>query len=99
MYRTKVSNDYSAALRQAFLESIDVLGKRTCRALIEDLQRYRVFLYDQNLSIENLARGLRELVGEKSAQLLLERVYIKLDEMHSQPPFNGSNDKHRTKLK
>ena len=78
-----MSNDYSVALRQAFLESIDILGKRTCRALIEDLQRYRVFLYDQNLSLEHLARGLKELVGEQSAEMLLERVVIKLDELGS----------------
>jgi hypothetical protein len=48
------------------------------------LKRYRVFLYDENLSIEQLARGLKEMVGEKSAQLLLERVYIKLDEYAAQ---------------
>jgi hypothetical protein len=70
-------------LRQTFLESVDILGKRTCRVLIKDLQRYRVFLYDQNLSLEHLARGLREMIGEQSAEMLLERVVIKLDELGS----------------
>jgi hypothetical protein len=71
----------SEIIRQAFLESIAVLGERTCKALIEDLQRYRVFLYDdENLSLEPLATGLRELVGKEVSELLLERVIIKLEE-------------------
>ena len=75
-------------IRQAFLEAIDVLGVGAARALIEDLQRYQVFLYDQNLSLENLARGLNEMVGKETTQLLLERVYIKLDELHSSRMHN-----------
>lgn len=78
-----MSNDFVTVLRRAFLESIAILGERSSRALIEDLRRYRVFLYDQSLSLENLARGLAELVGEETAELILERVIIKLDELHS----------------
>ena len=69
-------------IRQVFLETIDVLGDRAVRAIIEDLQRYHVFLYDQNLSLRDLASGLREMMGEETTQFLIERIYLKLDELY-----------------
>jgi hypothetical protein len=54
--------DHSELIYQAFAASIEVLGERACRALMEDLQRLGVHL--DSVTLERLAAGLRDVMGE-----------------------------------
>jgi hypothetical protein len=57
------------------------LGERGSRALIEDLQRRGIFM--DNLALRKLMTGLREVLGDEAAEIIMQEVLIRLDEMYS----------------
>jgi hypothetical protein len=70
-------------IRQAFEKTISVLGERTKQTLIEDLSKTGVFLHDPEITLSKLVHGIKEILGDEAAELVAERLIIKLDEMHS----------------
>jgi hypothetical protein len=73
--------EYSNALRKAFLQSIEVLGDSGSGALIRSLARYDIDIDSYNLSIDDLRLGLTEIIGQGSADLVMQLVFSKLDRM------------------
>ena len=68
-------------IREAFLESIKVLGKNGVMAIIEDLQRHDVFLDDPEFSLVKLHRALKQVVGDEVSTIIIERLLIELDRL------------------
>ena len=73
--------EYSFALRKAFLQSIEVLGDSGRSALIQSLTRYQIDIDSPNLSIDDLRLGLTEIIGQGSADLIMQLIFSKLDRM------------------
>jgi hypothetical protein len=59
------------------------LGERASRILIEDLRRNGVFLTDPYLTLEKIARGLKDIIGLEATEVIIQRVMIKLDELYN----------------
>jgi hypothetical protein len=76
-----LQDDLPKLIRQALAASIEVLGERGNRALIEDLQRRGIFM--DNLALEKLMTGLRDVLGDEAAEIIMQEVIIRLDEMYS----------------
>jgi hypothetical protein len=76
-----LQDDRAELISRAFAASIEVLGERACRALVEDLQRHGVYL--DNVTLERLAAGLRNVMGDEATDLIMQEVFLRLDEMHS----------------
>lgn len=76
-----MSNNRSKLIRQAFENSLDVLGVQTKQALIEDLERHGIYMNDPNLDLPELEQGLREIMGDEATDLILERLNKKLEEL------------------
>lgn len=55
-------------VRQAFEISIQVLGERARRGLIEDLQRFDINMDKPDLALEELVRGLEKVLGYEAAE-------------------------------
>ena len=70
-------------IRQAFENALDALGESGRRALIEDLLDNGVFLNDPEINLTKIMTVLRNLFGDEVADMIAERIIIKLDEMHS----------------
>ena len=70
-------------IRQAFENALDALGESSRRALIEDLLNNGVFLNDPEINLIKIMTVLRNLLGDEVADMIAERIIIKLDEMHS----------------
>ena len=70
-------------IRQAFENALDALGESGRRALIEDLLNNGVFLNDPEINLIKIMTVLRNLLGDEVADMIAERIIIKLDEMHS----------------
>lgn len=71
----------SKLIRQAFETSLDVLGAPTKQALIEDLERYGIYMNDPQFNLPQLEQGLKQRMGDEATGLILERVNRKLDEL------------------
>lgn len=71
-------------VREAFETSIEVLGERARRGLVEDLQHFGVSVNRDDLALEELVKGLEKVLGYEAAEVIIERVILKLDELHSQ---------------
>ena len=69
-------------IRQAFENALDALGESSRRALIEDLLNNGVFLNDPEINLIKIMTVLRNLLGDEVADMIAERIIIKLDEMH-----------------
>ena len=76
-----LQDDLSTLIRQALAASIEVLGERGSRALIEDLQRHGIFM--DNLALEKLMMGLRDVLGDEAAEIIMQEVLVRLDKMYS----------------
>jgi len=70
-------------LCQAFENSIRILGEPAVAALIEDLNKSGVFLDDPEITLSKLVYGLKKILGDEAAELIAERLILKLDEMHT----------------
>ncbi len=72
----------SAMVRQAFDETLGLLGERTKRAIIIDLECAGE--YDRNrgnISFEKLVTGLYRILGAEATELIIEKSFIKLEEL------------------
>lgn len=49
--------------------------------MIEDLQRHGIFM--DSLALEKLMTGLRDVLGDEAADIIMQEVLIRLDEMYS----------------
>jgi len=78
-----LSKDRSELIRQAFEAAVEVLGERSKRSLIEDLNYHNVDLNDPELNLQKLMNALKEILREEAAEMLIERMLIKLDEIES----------------
>lgn len=76
-----MQDDLPKLIRQALAASIEVLGERGSRALIEDLQRHGIFM--DKLTLKKLMMGLRDVLGDEAADIIMQEVLIRLDEMYS----------------
>ena len=68
-------------IRQAFLESIKVLGTSGVGAIIEDLQPHGVYLDDREFSLLKLHRALKQVIGDEATTMIIERLLLALDEL------------------
>jgi len=65
------------------MKSIEILGENGERAVIEDLQRTGILLQENDLTLEKLSHGLNLVLGLEAARLVMERVFLNLDEMYT----------------
>jgi hypothetical protein len=68
-------------IRQAFDSSVGVLGERSKQLLIEDLKYHDVYLNDPDLNLQKLMKALKAILREEPAEMIIERIMIKLDEL------------------
>ena len=78
-----MSKHRSELISQAFEAAVEVLGERSKRSLIEDLNYHNVDLNDPELNLQKLMNALKEILREEAAEMLIERMLIKLDEIES----------------
>ena len=78
-----MSKRRSELISQAFEAAVEVLGERSKRSLIEDLNYHNVDLNDPELNLQKLMNALKEILREEAAEMLIERMLIKLDEIES----------------
>jgi len=78
-----LSKHRSELISQAFEAAVEVLGERSKRSLIEDLNYHNVDLNDPELNLQKLMNALKEILREEAAEMLIERMLIKLDEIES----------------
>jgi len=78
-----LSKRRSELISQAFEAAVEVLGERSKRSLIEDLNYHNVDLNDPELNLQKLMNALKEILREEAAEMLIERMLIKLDEIES----------------
>ena len=78
-----MSKRRSELISQAFEAAVEVLGERSKRSLIEDLNYHNVDLNDPELNLQKLMNALKEILREEAAEMLIERMLIKLDETES----------------
>ena len=78
-----MSKHRSELISQAFEAALEVLGERSKRSLIEDLNYHNVDLNDPELNLQKLMNALKEILREEAAEMLIERMLIKLDEIES----------------
>ena len=78
-----MSKRRSELISQAFEAALEVLGERSKRSLIEDLNYHNVDLNDPELNLQKLMNALKEILREEAAEMLIERMLIKLDEIES----------------
>jgi len=78
-----LSKHRSELISQAFEAALEVLGERSKRSLIEDLNYHNVDLNDPELNLQKLMNALKEILREEAAEMLIERMLIKLDEIES----------------
>jgi hypothetical protein len=76
---------YNRILREAFESSIGVLGTIGKNCLIQELERlggYSTYA-DSDVSLPEIASGLQKLFGEGIAEVLMEDILIKMDELYT----------------
>ena len=78
-----MSKPRSELISQAFEAAVEVLGERSKRSLIEDLNYHNVDLNDPELNLQKLMNALKEILREEAVEMLIERMLIKLDEIES----------------
>ena len=78
-----MSKRRSELISQAFEAAVEVLGERSKRSLIEDLNYHNVDLNDPELNLQKLMNALKEILREEAVEMLIERMLIKLDEIES----------------
>jgi len=71
--------EYSCALRKEFLHGIEVLGESGRGAVMRSLARYSLDLDNPNLSIDELTLGLAKIIGNDSAELVMQIVISRLN--------------------
>jgi hypothetical protein len=79
-----LSKHRSELIRQAFESAVGVLGERSKQLLIEDLKYNGVYLNDPELDLQKLMKALKEILREEAAEMIIERIMIKLDEIESE---------------
>ena len=52
-------------------------------AIVEELARNGIFLNDSDLALEQLAYGINLVIGGEAAEIIIERIILKLDELCS----------------
>lgn len=74
----------STIARQAFESATHVLGQRSKQLLIKDLKYRGIYLNDPELNLPKLMKALKEILREEPAELIIELIMIKLDEIESE---------------
>ncbi len=74
------NSQHRKILREAFLDSIDIMGERGKTVFVENLQRRGLDIYDDNLSRIELASAIQDLFGESVANTIMRRIESRLDD-------------------
>jgi len=76
---------YNKILRQAFESALEIMGYSGRSALIDELERLGSYSrYDESyLSLWTIGKGLQELFGQEIAEMIMEKVMINMDRLHS----------------
>jgi hypothetical protein len=78
-----LSKQRPGLIAQAFSAAVDVIGERSKQLLIEDMKYHGVNLDDPELDLQKLMKALKEILREEAAEMIIERIMIKLDEIES----------------
>jgi hypothetical protein len=70
-----------SVLRRAFEDTLDILGHRMKASVIYDLENSGEYRMDVEFSLEKIARGMNRLFGEEATEIILERMFLKMDEL------------------
>jgi hypothetical protein len=70
-----------SVLRRAFEGSLDILGQRLKESVIYDLENTGEYRKDEEFSLEKIALGLNRLFGKEAAEMMVERIILKMDEL------------------
>ena len=69
---------------RALIFVLKSLGEKTFSLMNNYLMnQHGIFLHEGHYSLEKLRHALDDLVGEKSAQVLFELAFVKMDELSS----------------
>jgi hypothetical protein len=69
-------------IRKAFIESLAILGPAVIDSIIGELDDMGISLGRKCASLAKIAEGLRYIYGEETAEMMMQRIFIKLDELH-----------------
>jgi hypothetical protein len=80
-----VRAEYNKILREAFESSLDILGDAGKVTLVHDLEAHGSYSRenDRYLSLWRIGEGLRNLFGQEVAELIMERVMIRMDKLYT----------------
>jgi hypothetical protein len=78
-----IEREYGILLRKAFLASIDILGESGKAVMRQDLHLIGVDIYEPDLTLTKLWSGIKAILGQEAAEVMLERVLVKLDQFYS----------------
>jgi hypothetical protein len=75
-----------SVLRRAFEETLDIFGQRMMESIIYDLENSGEYYRDTQFSLEKIALGLNRLFEKEAADMILERLFLLLTELHYERP-------------
>ncbi len=71
-----------AMVKQAFEETLDMFGERTKRTIIVTLECTGEYdRSSENISFEKITAGLQRFIGAEAAELIIEKMLIRLEEL------------------
>ena len=76
-------------MREAFESALDIIGLSGKAALINDLEEKGVYPKDNYsyLSLWKIGMGLHDLFNQEVAEMLMEKVMINMDRLHTIQQF------------
>jgi hypothetical protein len=76
------SAEYNIVLRKAIEETLELLGeqgRRTVTSVLESRGLYSRYDNHFEVSLEKISQGLSEIFGDTAAELIMERVLVRMD--------------------
>jgi len=80
-----VREQHNKVLREAFEGSLDIVGYGGKITIIHELEERGAYHKDDDtyLSLWKIGEGLRELFGQEIAEMIMEKVMIRMDKLFS----------------
>jgi hypothetical protein len=77
-------SQYAEFIHRAFEDALQVLGESGIRLLMTDLEFLCAYSRSMPfISLGGLMVGLREVLGDEAAEMIMERIIVRLDALYS----------------
>jgi hypothetical protein len=83
--------EYNSTVREAFESALDIIGHSGKAALINDLEEKGAYpkADDSYLSLWKIGMALHELFNQEVAEMIMEKVMLNMDRLHSLQQFKS----------